>query len=70
MQKGKAQKQEISSKKGNTMTLMDRKKTFGKRVVRNNIEVLNPLHAYDQMNDEYPPSFNEMNPYSKMSGYH
>lgn len=53
------------------MTLMDRKKTFGKRTVRNNIEVMNPLQDYDQMHDEYPgASFSDLNPYAKMGNYH
>lgn len=71
VQKGKAQKQEMATKKGTTMTLMDRKKTFGKRVIRNNIEILNKLPDYDQMNECYPPSFGEMHGYGKMGmGYH
>ncbi len=53
------------------MTLMDRKKTFGKRVIRNNIEVINQLPDYEQMHhhDYAPPSYGDMGQYHKMS-YH
>ena len=76
MQKNKAQKHEMPPKKGNTMTLMDRKKTFGKRVIRNNVEVVNKLPDYGTLGDEYAGGggggqYQEMNPYQKMNGgYH
>jgi hypothetical protein len=63
-------KPEPNTKRGNTMTLMDRRKTFGKRVVRNNVEIINQLPDYEQtLNDDYPPSFNDMGGYKKMN-YH
>lgn len=51
------------------MTLMDRRKTFGKRVIRNNVEIVNQLPEYEQMQDDYPPSFGDMGKYHKMN-YH
>ena len=56
-------------KKGNNMTLMDRKKTFGKRVIRNNVEIMNQLPneegGYDynyQQHNAQMPEYSQMNP--------
>lgn len=83
--KGKSQKPELVPKKGNTMTLMDRKKTFGKRVIRNNVEVVNDLKMYEQHHpmgrpnhmhnqrheeEQHRHTFAALNPYQKMGGFH
>lgn len=52
-------------RRGNNATMMDKKKTFGKRVIRNNVEVMNPFpeetqgYDYSYQQQQYSQGYDQ-----------
>jgi hypothetical protein len=52
---------------------MDRKKPFGKKIVKKYYEYMPKLDfggEYENNTEDYPPSFNDLNPYNQGPPHH